>query len=404
MRSVLVSCVLLCILAWCDFEIGYGQMTYNVLDHGAVGDGHRDDSEAFLKAWNASCLDKGTPRLVIPGEKTYLLQPTNFSGPCQSSSIHVEISGKLLAPSPDAWKECVDLWLTFSEVTNLTVSGSGEINGQGSLWWNKYDLLNYVNNYKVQCERPKALRFYRCDSLQLSGLTLADSPRTHISIQYCNYANVSYLQIRAPEDSPNTDGIDISMSSNVNIHDCIIGTGDDCIAVNNGTFIIDIKNIACGPGHGISIGSLGKNGDHNTVENIHVKNCSFNSTMNGARIKTFQGGSGYARRISFEEITLTTAGHPIIIDQYYCPEHDCENSTSSVQVSDVTFSGFHGTSKNEQAITLNCSQSVNCVNIVMNNINITSAVASEEVRASCSYVNGTSYATVPQVPCLSSKA
>ena len=71
----------------------------------------------------------------------------------------------------------------------------------------------------------QALRFYRCDSLQLSGLTLVDSPRTHISMQYCNYANVSYLQIRAPEDSPNTDGIDISMSSNVNIHDCNIGTG-----------------------------------------------------------------------------------------------------------------------------------------------------------------------------------
>ncbi|KAL6140646.1 hypothetical protein ACLB2K_058944 [Fragaria x ananassa] len=72
-------------------------------------------------------------------------------------------------------------------------------------------------------------------------------------MQYCNYANVSYLQIRAPEDSPNTDGIDISMSSNVNIHDCNIGTGDDCIAVNNGTFNIDINNIACGPGHGIRV-------------------------------------------------------------------------------------------------------------------------------------------------------
>jgi len=32
----------------------------------------------------------------------------------------------------------------------------------------------------------------------------------------------------------------------------------------------------------------------------------------------FQGGSGYVRRITFEQITLNAAGSPIIIDQHYC--------------------------------------------------------------------------------------
>ena len=35
----------------------------------------------------------------------------------------------------------------------------------------------------------------------------------------------------------------------------------------------------------ISIGSLGRNYD--TIQEVHVQNCKFTSTTNGARIKTF---------------------------------------------------------------------------------------------------------------------
>lgn len=37
-----------------------------------------------------------------------------------------------------------------------------------------------------------------------------------------------------------------------------------------------------------SIGSLGKDGETATVENVCVQNCNFRGTMNGARIKTWQ--------------------------------------------------------------------------------------------------------------------
>lgn len=65
----------------------------------------------------------------------------------------------------------------------------------------------------------------------------------------------------------------------------------------------------------------------------------------------------------------------------------------------MTYNGFHGTSKNEQAITFDCA-TLGCANIVMNQINITSAIPNKETQASCSNVNGTSRATAPQVPCL----
>ena len=37
-----------------------------------------------------------------------------------------------------------------------------------------------------------------------------------------------------------------------------------------------------------SVGSLGAHGAHETVEEVHVQNCNFTGTMNGARIKTWQ--------------------------------------------------------------------------------------------------------------------
>lgn len=97
----------------------------------------------------------------------------------------------------------------------------------------------------------QALHFQGCDNLKLSGLTHLNSARAHIAISGCNNVYVSHLTITAPEDSPNTDGIDISNSHNVFIQHSAIGTGDDCIAINGGCSDLNIANIACGPGHGI---------------------------------------------------------------------------------------------------------------------------------------------------------
>ncbi|PRQ44650.1 putative polygalacturonase [Rosa chinensis] len=399
MRKLLASFLIVCIFTTSsNFNAGYCQETFNVLDYGAVGDGQTDDSEAFLTAWSALCAAKGTPALVIPMEKTFLLQPTKFSGPCISNgSIYVEILGKIVAPkTPQEWKECEkESWLLFSEVNNLIINGNetGVINGNGLPWW------------------TEALRFFNCNDLQLSGLTHVDSPKGHISILNCTNVIVSNLHIIAPDDSENTDGIDINMSRHVNIHDCIIGTGDDCIAIKRGSVLVNVTNIACGPGHGISVGSIGKlEGAYETVAEVFVRNCTFNGTMNGARIKTWPGGSGYAKNISYEKITLIGVQNPIIIDQNYCNgEHDCGNitSNSAVEVSNVIFNDFRGTLADEHAITFDCSKTeygtLACLNINMEQINITSIDPEKEISVLCKNVNGTTEDTSPSVHCLQAR-
>ncbi|KAL2243466.1 UNVERIFIED_CONTAM: putative polygalacturonase, partial [Sesamum indicum] len=247
-----------------------------------------------------------------------------------------------------------------------------------------------------------ALRFSHCNELQVRGLKHRNSQKNHVSINGCNGATISNLDIRAPAKSPNTDGIDISASSNLHIHNCLMATGDDCIAINGGTSNVDISNIACGPGHGISIGSLGKDGRHDEVEGISITNSIFTRTDNGVRIKTWQGGSGFARNITFSKITFVAANNPVIIDQYYCPHKKCANKTSAVKVSHVRYSGLHGTSICKNAtINFSCSQTVPCTDIVVDDVDIESVYPNDSTTAHCINAHGTAaHALHPAMDCL----
>ncbi|WCJ30216.1 Pectin lyase-like superfamily protein [Euphorbia peplus] len=377
---------------------------FNVVDFGTVGDGKTDDSKAFLKAWRALCEAKeGSPSLDIPEGKTFLLQPVKFSGPC-ATKVLVQVSGKIVAPADvEDWKECVsESWLSFSNVTNLSLVGCGVIDGQGSTWWTNKTPQNFIDGKHGNPNAPTAIHFNKCNNLQINGLTHINSPKNHISINDCNGVFISNIQIQAPKESPNTDGIDISLSTFVNITDSNIGTGDDCIAINGQSYHISVTNVNCGPGHGISVGSLGKDGKNDTVEDVKIQHCTFNGTQNGARIKTWQGGLGFAKNITYENITLIDIKNPILIDQHYCNgEHNCKNGTTSVVVSDVTYRHIHGSTIDEDAINLNCCE-IGCNNIVMENVNITSSSSSNsELHASCENAHGFSEAVQPNVPCLS---
>ncbi|KAK4853376.1 hypothetical protein QYF36_008274 [Acer negundo] len=230
-----------------------------------------------------------------------MLQHFRFNGPCKSQNVKVQILGKIVAPA--SVEDCTDCksesWLCFYDVHGLIMQGSGTIDGQGSAWW-------------------KAMFLHSCNNFDLREFTIQNSQKLHISINNCNGGSISNIHINSPADSPNTDGIDISYSTNVHIHDSLIKCGDDCIAINGGCSNINITGVACGPGHGISVGSLG---DGDKAEEVHIRNCNFTGTQNGARIKTSQGGLGYARSITFEEILLIESKNPIIIDQNFNSLH-----------------------------------------------------------------------------------
>ncbi|WJX46025.1 hypothetical protein P8452_32861 [Trifolium repens] len=359
---------------------------FNVMEYGACGDGKSDDSQAFLSAWKSTCATEGAATLIIPPNKIFLLTNLIFGGACKAKSIHIKLQGKIVAPPKEAWKD-KSYMISIEHVNGLTIDGTsrGEINGYGSTWWEC-----------KSCSRLVALAFHSCNDLNVNNVKITNSPRAHISIDNCNGATFSNIVVQSPQDSPNTDGFDIYDSKNISLEDSTIQTGDDCIAINGGSSYINATRVACGPGHGISIGSLGKDHAHEIVEEVYVKNCTFTDTTNGARIKTFLGGSGYARKITFEQIKLTNVKNAIIIDQHYGIKVE-NQELSAVQVSDVRYHGFNGTFVGGLAIDLDCTS---CFNIVLDKINIVSSQPKNTPQAFCKNFHGKIGSTVPRVSCL----
>ncbi|RYR01367.1 hypothetical protein Ahy_B06g080244 [Arachis hypogaea] len=319
----------------------------NVNDYGACGDGGdaSSNTQAFEKAWQTAC-SSGKTILLVPKGNIYQLKPIRFSGPCKSD-IQVQIEGTIEATdeASDYYSNDSKYWLVFDNVKKLLVHGGGTIDGNGKIWWQK---------------------------------------------------SSSGINVTAPGDSPNTDGIHVTNSHNVQISDSVIGTGDDCISIVSGSKNILATNITCGPGHGISIGSLGKGNSEAYVSGVTVKRAQISGTTNGVRIKTWQGGSGLASYIQFKHIVMENVTNPILIDQNYCdkPNKSCPKQKSAVQISNVLYQNISGTSASDVAVKFDCSDSVPCQDIILEDINLQSFEGDKDAEALCNNVKVSYYGDV----------
>ncbi|KAB5525083.1 hypothetical protein DKX38_022832 [Salix brachista] len=404
-------------------------------------------SQAFKDAWKDVCKSTScSPIIQVPGGKTFLLQPLTFNGECKPDQIIFQVlnlitpyiiitqcfrilvfiitmlltvpkskmlDGTIKAPSdPNDWnchgnKYCKQ-WITFDEVANLVIRGSGTVDGRGSTWWERHSSCKgHKHKDKRVCgKKPTGLTISHSQNVHLEGLTFKDSPQMHIAFDRAEWVYASNLTIQAPGDSPNTDGIHLQHAKNIFIDHSRIMTGDDCISIGDGSSQINISRIACGPGHGISIGSLGIDGENETVEDVHVSFVVFTDTTNGARIKTWQGGKGFARNIVFENIRSEGARNPIIIDQYYCDHKHCTEHSSAVKISNIRYENIYGTSRRKPAVHIACSKAVPCTDILLNNIHLEAVDGDgddgDEPSAFCSNVQGHAIGHVfPPLPCLS---
>ncbi|KFK31078.1 hypothetical protein AALP_AA6G065400 [Arabis alpina] len=235
---------------------------FDVRNYGARGDGDRDNAVAFAKTWGEAChRSHGSATVYIPPGIFYLRQVT-FMGPCKNS-ITFMIKGTLLAPkNPYVIKQ--DQWITFLYVDNLTVTGGGLLDGQGSHSWPLNDCQKNRKCHALAMNMGFSFVKYS----KIDGLRSVNSKMGHFNFFMVEDFNVTGVTINAPKDSPNTDGIKIGRSKNMHIHNVTIGTGDDCIAILDGTTNLDISEVRCGPGHGISVGSLGGNKGEKDVKGL----------------------------------------------------------------------------------------------------------------------------------------
>ncbi|XP_062208690.1 polygalacturonase-like [Phragmites australis] len=341
---------------------------YNVLRYGARADGVTDSAGPFLRAWADACRSP-TPATVYVPPGRFLVGLATFSGPCSSRAVTFSIAGTVVAPEGYGGRGSSGRWITFENVEGLTVSG-GTLDGRGGALW--------------ACKRRRhggcptgasSLTISNSRDVVVDGVRSVDSELFHVVVLQCRGVTVRGVTVEAPADSPNTDGIHVHMSSHVSVYDARIHTGDDCISVGPGNSHLWIERVACGPGHGISIGSLGMQQGMavEAVQNVTVKTTWFTGTMNGLRIKTWGGSKrGFVRGVTFMDATMSGVDNPIIIDQNYCPNgRGCPRMSSSIKISEVKYVDIRGSSATPVAVNFDCSRSNPCSGISLQDVALT---------------------------------
>ena len=347
---------------------GSGQaVLISVLDHGAKGDGVTDDKAAF-EAAVAAARGKENAVVHLPAGRTYLLSPIAL---VEETDLEIRIDGVVRAPLVERWppppEENASLsaerqrmryaFLELRRCRGVVISGRGTIEGRGQPWWER-------RKVRPEVRAPSLLVIRESRDCSVRYLSLVESPFYHVIVLDSTRVTLDRLCIVTPSGSVNTDGIDVLASSDVIISKCHISTGDDNVAIKEGSKRVQVLGGLFHKGHGLSIGSLGERRAEQSVEDVLLANVRFYRTSNAARVKTWQGGRGHVRNVTFSNLDVRGVAHPFVLDQFYCPasQHPgaCANETDAVEVSDVTVSGLTGWHTSGVAAMLHCSQSKPC--------------------------------------------
>jgi polygalacturonase len=299
-------------------EAIYGGNTSNLDNAAAIN--------AAINAANAA----GGGTVVIPANASPFL-----SGPItMKSNVNLQISaGATLQLMPYGNGNGVpagsypnsgtaDTYTNFiygENLTNIKISGTGTIEGNGSAWWTAFDATAIA--------RPGIIRFKACNKVLITDITIQNAPNVSITMGKSGSGRgyngtIKNVTIMAPETAPNTDALDVWYWDGLDVLNCKFSVGDDNVAVDSNSQNIKIKNSAFGEGHGVSVGSYTSN-----VNNVFVDNCSFNGTSNGFRLKSAIDRGGNESTFYYSNVTMINVSTPFAITSWYPKEPTAAPST-----------------------------------------------------------------------------
>lgn len=201
------------------------------------------------------------------------------------------------------------------------IMGYGIIDGQGSGWWPVGDPRPRLVQLGTHATNTSA------DGFTAYKITLQNSAKMTL-MGIGNNVTVWGVKISNPDNSPNTDGIDPSASTNWTITRSYVSDGDDHIAIKAGVAHVSnltISNNHFYSGHGISIGSETNAGANNILvtDNVLDQNgCSGCSSSNDVRIKSDISRGGEVKDILYRNLCIRNAStqpHEFVFDPNYDP-------------------------------------------------------------------------------------
>ncbi len=276
--------------------------SYNILDFGAKGDGKTINTAAINKTVEACNKAGGGIVLVPPGNfvtgTVVLLSNVNFHMEPGARLTGSRDTSDYLKMESTLFEEGYNRFgmICAVDAVNISITGTGEINGNGTSFMNGLDKPHvggndYDRKFIRQGEefmkhgtifedgpvsypfRPGLMiTIERSENVLISDVVLKDSPEWTIRIGDCDGAEVRGISILNNKLIPNNDGIHVTTSRNVRISDCNVFAGDDAIIVTGFGNSPLPEELISGNRKPLAVGN--KTG---IAENVTVTNCVLSS-------------------------------------------------------------------------------------------------------------------------------
>eukprot|EP00727_Mastigamoeba_balamuthi_P006698 m51a1_g2649 hypothetical protein (400) ;mRNA; r:620633-621891 len=360
--------------------VNVGDGVFDVTKFGARGDGRTDDSAAIQKALDAAAPRGGS--VFIPAGKTFLFKAVTVKG----DHTELKIDGTLRISNDYAhWPAEAKAAISITAKSNVAITGSGTIDGQGASWW-----ANLRNK-----ARPRTIYPRNTNTMIVTGITVKDCP-DHCLQMYASNTEIFGITLRAPPSegvanpSHNTDGIDVH-GDNFWVHNCDISVGDDNVAIHSSKVVVE--DCQFGTGHGASIGSLCTE----KISDITVKNVHFTGTTCGPRIKTVPGCEGSLSNVWFQNLILKDVKKTMEVSMFYKLSDAAKPSThGAFKINNINYVNIQSTNPGTAGEFL-CDPQSHC------NLNMQDVVQTgKNLVYKCSNAFGRAIGKESPRPCLAS--
>jgi len=320
-----------------------------------------DDTPALMTALSTGKFSANSTILFQQGTTYNIFTPITFP---KFTNVEVRIEGNLTYPEDIPTIQAIvgsssfsGSWFTFTGGNNVTLRGStdskwGWVDGHGQAWWD-------VNN---QINRPHGWAFSKITNGVIQDMKLWMPIAWNFATSGSSNLHAFNNKIVAVSNNAsafpfNTDGFSAG-GTNMLFEDNHIQNGDDCLTIGSGGSNIHFRNSYCEGGHGLSIGSLGKGGQVADVHDVLIENVVMKNTLYAARFKSWTGGNGLARNITWKDITFINVPFPIYVTQNYWDQgigpKPNTTSTNNTHIQDFLFQNFVGTIEDKPYVEGSC--------------------------------------------------
>jgi len=214
---------------------------YNVKDFGAVADGATLNSTAIQAAVDVAASHGGGTVFFPPGD--YLTGTVRLR---DNVTLYLENGCTIWGSTKMSDYDEDHKHLFYAEdAENVVLSGHGAIDGNGPRFWDNGRLQRWLRGEIDLPRTSDMMRFDGCTNVVLEDIDVRYGAFWNIGFGDCDRITVHAITMRNgvyEDDGPNTDGINLWNCTRVQISDCDIITGDDCIVVLGTSRDVTITN------------------------------------------------------------------------------------------------------------------------------------------------------------------